>query len=257
MTSPVIAPALASLPGIRHGFFTRDGGVSTGVYEGLNCGLGSDDSRAAVIENRRRVAAHLGTSGGRLITCYQIHSADAVIATAPWTSGTVPKADAVVTATPGLAVGALAADCCPILFADPEAKVVAAAHAGWKGAVGGVVAGALAAMERLGAARHRIRAAFGPCISQASYEVGPEFQASVLARDPAAQEFFVTPAASGRAHFDLPGYVARQLAKSGVGAVENVSSCTYRDESRFYSFRRTTHRKEPDYGRQISAIVVA
>ena len=256
MTTPILASNLSRLPGIRHGFFTRAGGVSTGLYAGLNCGLGSKDDRSAVIENRSRVALALGTTAGQLLTCYQIHSATAVIATEPWTQDAMPKADAIVTAIPGLAIGALAADCCPVLFADPEAKVVATAHAGWKGAVGGVIENAITAMESLGAKRSRIRAAYGPCISLAAYEVGPEFEAAVLSVDPGAGRFFAKPTPETRAHFDLPAYVGSRLAKTGVG-VENASTCTYEDDSKFFSYRRTTHRKEADYGRQISAIVVA
>jgi polyphenol oxidase len=256
MTTPILAATLSSLPGIRHGFFTRAGGVSTGLYAGLNCGLGSKDDRSAVIENRSRVAHALGTTVDQLLTCYQIHSATAVIATEPWTQDTMPKADAIVTARRGLAIGALAADCCPILFADPDAKVVAAAHAGWKGAVGGVIENAIVTMETLGAKRSRIQAAYGPCISLKAYEVGPEFEVAVLAVDPAAGRFFAKPTPDIRAHFDLPGYVGSRLAKSGV-CVESASTCTYEDDSKFFSYRRTTHRKEADYGRQISAIVVA
>ena len=184
---PITADCLADIPGVTHGFFTREGGVSEGIYAGLNCGAGSKDDRSLVAENRRRVANLLGTDSGRLLTCYQIHSANALVVTQPWSLETMPRADGLVTNVPGLAVGAMAADCAPVLFADPEAGVVAAAHAGWKGALGGILEATVAKMEELGARRRSIRAALGPCIGPASYEVGPEFTARFIAQSPSGR----------------------------------------------------------------------
>lgn len=256
---PIEAPPLATLPGIRHGFFTREGGVSEGIYASLNCGHGSSDATEAVSENRRRVAEALGVtrpSPEAVLTVHQIHSAVAVVADGPIPRAQLPKADAVATRTPGLVVAALAADCAPVLFADPQAKVVAAAHAGWRGAVGGVTDAAIAAMERLGADRKRIVAVVGPCINQPAYEVGPEFETAFVERDPSWSRYFVRPVTGGRPHFDLPGFVADRLRAAGLAEVAQCSPCTYAHDSRFFSFRRTTHRSEPDYGRHISAIVV-
>lgn len=256
MPSPITADCLAEIPGIRHGFFTREGGVSEGIYAGLNCGFGSKDDRAHVGENRSRVARHLGTTSEHLLTCYQIHSATCVVVTQPWTPETMPRADAMATRTPGLALGALAADCAPVLFADPQARVVAAAHAGWKGALGGVLEATIATMEQLGARRDRIRAALGPCIGPDAYEVGPEFQATFAAADPASHRFFHAPRPGARAHFDLPAFVLSRLEAAGLDTTENCTTCTYASEAQLYSYRRGTHRREPDYGRQISAIVL-
>jgi hypothetical protein len=256
MLSPLTAPNLSALPGIRHGFFGRAGGVSDGIYASLNCGLGSNDVRAAVTENRARVARHLGGRAPLVVTLHQHHSGDALVVddapTAP-----LPKADAVVTRTPGLVVGALAADCAPVLLADADAGIVAAAHAGWRGAVGGVLEAAIAAMERIGARRDRIHAAVGPCINQDAYEVGPEFEAQVLALDPTNGRFFRRLAAGGRPHFDLPGYVEARLGGSGIASVVRQTPCTHRNESEFFSYRGSRRLGQPDYGRQISAIVVA
>lgn len=256
MPNPLTADCLSDLPRVAHGFFTREGGVSEGIYAGLNCGAGSKDDRVHVTENRERVARHLGTNGSSLVTCYQIHSADALIVTEPWTFATMPRADGLVTNVPGIAVGALAADCAPVLFADPEAKVVGAAHAGWKGALGGILESTIATMERLGARRSRIRAALGPCLGPQNYEVGPEFAERFVAADAANARFFRRRAESERPYFDLPGYVLDRLAVAGLDTVESCTECTYADEARLYSYRRATHRKEPDYGRQISAIVL-
>jgi YfiH family protein len=257
MPKPIQARCLKDLDGIRHGFFTREGGVSEGIYAGLNCGLGSADRREAVIENRARVARRLGAAGEHVVTLHQTHSATAHVVDGPIPRERLPRADAVVTATPGLAIGALAADCAPVLFADVAAGIVAAAHAGWRGAVAGVVEAAVAAMVELGAQRERIRAAVGPCIGPAAYEVGPEFEVDLLARDPASARFFSREAAGARPRFDLPGYVEHRLHVSGLAAVERCAPCTYRNESLFFSYRRSRARGEPDYGRQISAIVVA
>jgi polyphenol oxidase len=242
--------------GIRHGFFTKQGGVSDGMYASLNCGLGSNDDPAKVLENRARVARHLGSPKPHVVTLYQTHSATALVVDKPYPRDAVPKADAVVTRTPGLAIGALAADCNPVLFADPQAKVVAAAHAGWRGALGGILESTITAMESLGAHRTRICAAVGPCINQASYEVGPEFEAEFLKVSADYAAFFHRTSPDSRPRFDLPGFVMMRLGRVGVGTTERVALCTYENESKFFSFRRTTHRKEPDYGRQISAIMV-
>lgn len=258
--APLTAPSLAGVPNVRHGFFTREGGVSTGIYAGLNCGFGSNDHQAHVTENRTRVARHLGAASGTVLTAHQIHSATAVIVNAAIARHELPKADGLATRTPGLVLGALAADCAPVLFADGDAGVIGAAHAGWRGAVGGILEATIAAMEQLGARRNQIRAAVGPCISQPNYEVGPDFEAALLARDPAFAAFFARIGANPKPHFDLPGFVAASLARAGLLSVERQAPCTYASESDgeslFYSFRRTTHRNEPDYGRQISAIVL-
>ncbi len=257
MLSPIEAENLKNLPGIRHGFFTRQGGVSSGIYAGLNCGLGSHDESTLVIENRRRVAAHLGADHGGVVTLYQVHGAAALTVTGLVPREGLPKADAVVTATPKLAIGILTADCTPVLFADATAGVVGAAHAGWRGAVSGILESTIAEMERLGARRDRIRAAVGPTISQEAYEVGPEFEAEVVALDAANARYFRIPQPGARAHFDLPGFVAARLRASGVGSIELAAPCTRANESNFFSYRRSQSLKEADYGRQISAIVVA
>jgi len=257
MLTPYQADNLSMTPGIRHGFFTRQGGTSGGLYKTLNCGSGSKDDRVAVSDNRARVAEHLGSHHGDVQTIYQVHSADVVIADQPVSREALPKADALVTRAKGLAIGVLTADCCPVLFADPQAKVVGAAHAGWKGALGGVLEATIAAMESLGAERARISAAIGPTISQASYEVGAEFRDAFLADDAGHAKFFARGASAGKFQFDLPAFVNHKLLKSSLTRVEACAPCTYRNESLFYSYRRTTHRSEPDYGRQISAIVVA
>ena len=241
------------LPGIAHGFFGRQGGVSGGIYASLNCGPGSGDDKAHVEENRRRVQATMGAT--TLNTLYQIHSPNVATVAGAW-DGTPPLADAMVTATPGIALGILTADCAPVLFADAEARVIGAAHAGWKGALGGVLEATISAMEMLGARRARIAAAVGPCISQANYEVGPEFIARFTAEDPANARFFVPSDRAGHHRFDLEGYVAHRLRAASVDRIETLGACTYAREADFFSFRRTTHRGEKDYGREISAIVL-
>ncbi len=253
--TPIEAPEL-QLPGIAHAFFTREGGVSTGIYRGLNTGIGSKDSREAVLENRSLAARHLGTSLERLATPYQIHSADAVIVDTMWAPRLGPKADAVVTRHAGIAVGIGAADCGPILFADPVARIVGAAHAGWKGALGGVLESTVAAMESLGATRANITAVLGPTISANAYEVGPEFSARFVEAEPKNARFFRPSSRDGHSMFDLPAYVVARLKAAGVATVGNLALCTYADEARFYSYRRATHRGEPDYGRLLSAIVL-
>jgi purine-nucleoside/S-methyl-5'-thioadenosine phosphorylase / adenosine deaminase len=257
MLEPIEAASLAGLPGIRHGFFTRVGGVSEGIYAGLNCGPGSSDAPANVAENRVRVVRHLGGNHSDVVTLYQIHSGDALVVDAPVAADARPKADAVVTNTPGLVVGVLTADCAPVLFADPEAKVVGAAHAGWRGAVSGVLEAAIAAMEGIGARRNRIVAAIGPAINQVSYEVGPDFEEALLKSCPSNGMFLARKSPHERAHFDLPGFAEMRLRAAGIGKIEQQSACTYANDSLFFSFRRSQHRSEPDYGRQISAIVVA
>lgn len=252
----VRAESLSGLSDISHGFFTRQGGVSTGIYGALNCGLGSNDDPHLVRQNRARVAQALGAGGSSVLTLHQVHSATALVVDAPFAPGKLPRADALVTRTPGLVIGALAADCTPVLFADPEARIVAAAHAGWRGALGGILEAAIEAMIGIGASRRHIRAAIGPCINQSAYEVGPEFEAEFLSADPGNGRFFARPATGARARFDLPGYVEHRLSRTGIGAVERRSFCSYENESRFFSYRRSTRRKEPDYGRQISAIVL-
>ncbi len=252
-----IEAAPLRLPGVAHAFFTREGGVSTGIYRGLNTGIGSNDSREAVLENRARAARHIGAAPENLATPHQVHSADAVVVEAVWTSGHGPKADAVVTNRPGIAVGVGAADCGPVLFAEPQARVVAAAHAGWKGAFIGILESTIAAMERLGASREKIVAVLGPTISADAYEIGPEFSARFIAADAGNERFFRPSSRAGHSMFDLPAYIVARLEAAGLSAVGNLGLCTYADEARFYSFRRATHRGEPDYGRLLSAITLA
>ncbi|WP_448662248.1 peptidoglycan editing factor PgeF [Sphingomonas sp. CJ20] len=244
-----------ALDGVAHGFLGRRGGASTGVHAGLNVGTGSSDDPAVIAENRRRAADAI-LPGARLATVFQVHSADAVTVIAPFEERLRPRADALVTNQPGLLLGILTADCAPVLFADREAGVVAAAHAGWKGAIGGVTDSTLVAMETLGARRDRIAAAIGPCIARASYEVDTGFFRRFAEADPANERFF----ADGRPEhfqFDLEAYVAHRLAAAGVRTVEMLGRDTYADADRFYSYRRATHRGEPDYGRQISIIGIA
>lgn len=239
-------------PRVVHAFFGRDGGVSEGIYAGLNCGQGSNDDRDHVAENRRRVAAHFGTLPEKLCTLYQVHSPDVVVVHTPTQAH--HKADAMVTTMPGLVLGILTADCAPVLFADAEAGVIAAAHAGWKGAVGGVVENTVMAMLKLGARRERIVAAIGPCIAQASYEVGPDMIEALTKQDPANTQFLLPNARRGYAQFDLQGFVAKQLRAAGLHSITPLAMDTYANEAQFFSFRRTTHRGELDYGRHISCI---
>ncbi len=252
---PILAPALQALsPTISHGFFTREGGVSEGLYAGLNVGLGSSDERPRVEENRRRVAAWFGLPVERLATQHQVHSPDVVTLL---DADDLPRrqADAMVTAVPGLILGVLSADCGPILFADPEARVVGAAHAGWKGALDGVLEATVDSMETLGAKRENIVAVLGPSIAQPDYEVGPEFEARFVAQDPAYVRYFTPSGREGHFLFDLPALTIDRLQAMGVQA-SSLGLSTYPDEKLFYSYRRTTHRREPDYGRQISAIAI-
>jgi YfiH family protein len=241
-----------ALNGIAHGFLGRRGGVSQGLYAGLNVGPGSDDDPATIAENRR-LAAEAVLPDSILLTPYQIHSADCITVLGQWDEALRPHADALVTDRPGLALGILTADCAPVLLADREAQVIGAAHAGWKGAIGGVTDSTLLAMEALGARRDRIVAAIGPCIARASYEVDDGFQRRFEQGDPENERFFA-PGREGHARFDLEAYVAHRLAIAGVRTVEAMGLDTYADENRFFSFRRATHRSEPGYGRQISII---
>jgi hypothetical protein len=244
ITSDALAP-------VQHGFFTRKGGASSGIFAGLNCGPGSTDQADVVAINRARVANAMGIEVAQLLTVHQVHSADVVVVDGPLT--TRPRADAMVTRTPGTALGILTADCQPVLFADARAGVIGAAHAGWRGVKDGVLEATLDAMEGLGAARADITAIIGPCISQAAYEVGPEFLETFLEDDPAHARFFAN-GAGDRALFDLPAYGLSRLRAAGVGHAEWTRHCTYGDEARFFSYRRTTHRNEADYGRLIAVI---
>lgn len=247
LTSPLLA-------GARHGFFTRRGGASSGIYAGLNCGPGSADQREAVALNRARVAGALGVAPARLLSLHQVHGTEVAVAgPAGWPGSERPRADAAVTADPSVAISVLTADCAPVLLHDPEARVAGAAHAGWRGAADGVIEATLAAMERLGARRAAIRAAVGPTISQRAYEVGPEFLDRFLAEEDGSERYFV-PGSGDRLLFDLPGFVLGRLRAAGVADAEWIGACTYSDPERFFSYRRATHAGEPDYGRLISAI---
>lgn len=245
---PVTSPLLA---GVKHGFFTRSGGASSGVYEGLNCGGGSGDQAEIVALNRARVAEEMGVDPAALVAVHQVHSADAVTVDGPTRAR--PRADALVTATRGVALSILSADCQPVLFAEREAGVIGAAHAGWRGALDGVLEATLDAMERLGAERARIRAVIGPSISQRAYEVGEEFLERFMDEDTRNGRHFVNGAGPGKYQFDLVGFGLARLRMAGVEA-EWTGHCTYSEPARFYSFRRATHRGEADYGRLISAI---
>ncbi len=253
---PIEAAELAGLDGIRHGFFTREGGASGGIYASLNCGFGSDDDPASVAENRSRAAAILNAAAGSLITAYQVHGTDVVPVDSPWQPGEAPHADAMVTARRGIALGILTADCAPVLFADREAGVIGACHAGWRGALAGVTDATVAAMEALGAGRDRIRAAVGPCIGAASYEVGPEFPQLFIAQDSASIRFFAAAPRHGHFMFDLEGYVHARLTAAGLAAAGASGMDNCADENRLFSYRRATLRGEPDFGRGLSAIML-
>ena len=252
----MIASDALALDGISHGFFTRQGGHSTGLFDSLNCGMGSGDDKHTVLKNRATVAGKLGIAPDCLLSAWQVHSPDAVVVSEPWQGEDRPRVDALVTRTPGLGLGVLTADCGPVLFADPQAKVIGAAHAGWKGALTGVTAKTLAAMEEQGADRANVTAVIGPMISRAAYEVGPEFPGRFTDADPANARYFTPSARAGHFMFDLPAYLADRLRAEGVGTVVNLSLCTFSDEARFFSYRRATHRNEKDYGRLISAIAL-
>lgn len=251
------APSLAGQPGIRHAFFTRLGGVSDGFYASLNGGLGSHDEPSRVAENRRRMAEQLGVPASHLVSLYQVHSAEVAVIEGPMALADRPRADAMVTRVPNLALGIATADCGPILFADPVGRVVGAAHAGWKGALTGVIAATVEAMVRLGSRRSDIVAVLGPTISQPAYEVGEDFRSRFSAEVPGSDVYFSEGAREGHAQFDLPGFIARRLGEAGIEKASALGLCTYADPERFFSYRRTTHRGEADYGRLISAISLA
>jgi YfiH family protein len=249
------SPLLSAIAGIRHAFFTREGGVSQGLYAGLNGGVGSKDDPAHVAENRRRMAEAMGVAPKQFLTVFQTHSPDVAVATEPWDAASRPRADAIVTRTEGLAIGVTTADCGPILFADPVARVIGAAHAGWKGAFSGVLESTIAEMEKLGATRANIVAAIGPLIRQKSYEVSEEFVARFIAVDAGNKSYFTPATRDGHAMFDLAGFIRNRLENAGLSTIDDIGIDTYSDD-RFYSYRRTTHRNEPDYGRHVHAIAL-
>ncbi len=242
------------LAGVAHGFFTRRGGVSEGVYRSLNGGIGSNDDRDRVAENRRRMAAHLGVN--HLLIAYQVHSADALVVDKPFPADARPRCDGLVTKTRGFGLGVTGADCGIVLLADAERQVIAAVHAGWKGALGGILEATLLQMEKLGARRHAIAAALGPTIGPKSYEVGEEFFERFVGVAKDYAEFFMPAARAGHFHFDLPGFIGVRLAKAGIAHFEDLGIDTYADEARCFSYRRSVHRSEPDYGRLVAAIAL-
>jgi YfiH family protein len=249
------SPLLSAIPGLRHAFFTREGGVSDGIYQSLNAGLGSQDDPARIAENRRRMAEQMAVTPEHFLSLHQTHSPDVVVASGPWENASRPRADALVTRTDGLAIGVTAADCGPVLFVDPTARVIGAAHAGWKGALTGVVESTIEAMEKLGADRSGIVAAIGPLIRQHSYEVGGEFVERFIEADAENASFFIPSAREGHAMFDLAGFIRMRLENAGVLMIDDLGVDTYADE-RFFSYRRSVHRKEPDYGRHVHAIAL-
>ena len=251
----ITSPDLAAESGIRHAFFTREGGVSGGIYASLNGGLGSSDDKAAIAENRARMARHLAVEPSHLVSLWQVHSPDVAVVTGPW-QGERPKADAMVTVSRDVALGISTADCGPILFADAEARVIGAAHSGWKGAFSGVVGATVTEMEKLGARRERILAVLGPTISAKAYEVGPEFVERFRAENATYGRFFTASERAAHMMFDLPAFIALKAQEAGIGRFVDLALCTYGDEARFFSYRRTTNRGEPDYGRLISAIAL-
>ncbi len=254
--TPITDSGLASLRGVRHGFFTRLGGVSGGIYTSLNIGFGSDDDKSSVTENRRRTMEALGLPEKALTTTYQVHSATAVRAVTPWAHADAPEADGLVTNTPGVALGIATADCAPVLFADEKAGVIGACHAGWKGAHGGISDATISAMEELGARRADIIAVVGPCIAQPSYEVGAEFRASFLDLNTAYDRFFKPGVRPDKFQFDLPGFVTSKLVDAGVAQAGWLGRDTKAEEDEFFSYRRTTLNGEKDYGRLLSAIAL-
>jgi polyphenol oxidase len=249
------SPLLSAIPGLRHAFFSRDGGVSDDIYASLNGGLGSNDDPAKVAENRRRMAEQMGVAPEHLLSVHQVHSPDAVVATDPWPGGVRPRADAIVTRSEGLAIAVTTADCGPILLVDPNARVIGAVHAGWKGALTGILESTVEAMEKLGAERSGIVAAIGPLIRQHSYEVGGEFVDRFTETDAENALFFLPSVREGHAMFDLAGFIRTRLENAGVLMIDDIGVDTYSDE-RCYSYRRSVHRKEPDYGRHVHAIVL-
>jgi len=249
------SPLLSAIPGLRHAFFTRDGGVSEGIYASLNGGIGSNDDPANVAENRRRMAEQMGVTPKHFLSVHQTHSPNVVVTSGPWQGPSRPLADAIVTRTEGLAIAATAADCGPILLVDPNARVIGAVHAGWKGALTGIVESTVDAMEKLGAERSSIVAAIGPLIRQHSYEVGGEFVERFIEADAENALFFIPAAREDHAMFDLAGFIRMRLENTGVLMIDDIGVDTYSDE-RFYSYRRSVHRKEPDYGRHVHAIAL-
>ncbi|HVC56734.1 MAG TPA: peptidoglycan editing factor PgeF [Stellaceae bacterium] len=257
ITLSVLAALAGGDPPIRHAFFTRVGGVSEGIYASLNCGFGSRDAPQKVGRNRAIAAAQLGVMPQRLVSCHQVHGTATVTVERPWRHGENPRADGMVCGVPGIALGVLAADCAPVLFADPAARVIGAAHGGWRGALAGIMEATVAAMTALGAEPARIRAAIGPCIAQPSYEVGAEFVAAFAAADHDSGGFFRPAARPTHALFDLPGYIAHRLARLGLAAIEQAPHDTAVEETLFFSYRRACHRGETDYGRGLAAIALA
>jgi polyphenol oxidase len=250
------AGLLNEIAGVTHGFFTREGGTSQGLFSSLNCGFGSGDDLEIVARNRALVAGSMGVEPDRLLTLYQEHSPKVITVSEPWRRESAPLADAMVTKERGIALGALTADCAPVIFADGRARIVGIAHAGWKGALNGVTDATIRAMEKLGADRAAIVAAIGPAISAAVYEVGPEFHGRFLEADPANEAFFRPAPKPQHWLFDLPNYLLARLRRSGIGRAEDLALCTYDDEQRFFSYRRATHRNESHYGRLISAVAI-
>ncbi len=250
------APALIRAKGVRHAFFTREGGVSGGLYQSLNCGFGSDDDPANVAENRRRVCGALDVSAKALVTPYQVHGTNVVVVGQPWSHDAAPRADGMVTCVPGIALGILTADCAPVLFADRDAGVIGACHAGWRGALDGIIDATLTAMNGLGARRSHICAAIGPCIAQISYQVGPEFRDRFLAADADNDEFFEGDD-EGRYRFDLPGFVFERLNRAEIADASWIELDSCIEDQRLFSYRRSTHKGEADFGRGLSAIVLA
>jgi hypothetical protein len=257
MVPALQAVSLSALDGIRHAFFTRAGGVSSGVYATLNSGIGSQDAAVNVAENRARMAATMGVAPEHLLTAYQMHSPTVMLVERPWSTDERPRADAMVTRLRGVALGISTADCGPILFADATARVIGGAHAGWRGALSGVIEATVDAMERIGADRRRMVAVLGPTISQPNYEVGPELIERFVAADAGNAQYLVSSVRAGHAHFDLPGYIIARLRGAAVATVENIDRCTYAEPEHFYSYRRATHQDDADYGRHINAIALA
>ncbi|MEM9619206.1 MAG: peptidoglycan editing factor PgeF [Pseudomonadota bacterium] len=249
------APGLAKCANVSHGFFGRAGGVSSGIYTSLNTGPGSEDSKANVVRNRSRCAEVIGASSDHLLTVYQVHSPEVVTVERPWTSAP-PKADGMVTSTPGLAIGVLAADCMPWLLADPEAGVIGAAHAGWRGALSGVLENTVTAMENLGAVRERIRAAIGPCLRQPNFEVGLDLVEEFISRHPQSERFFAPGVSTEKRQFDLVAFGAWRLRESGVTRIDDLGICTLGAPEAYFSYRNSRRREEPDYGRNLSAIAL-
>jgi YfiH family protein len=250
------AGLLNEVAGIAHGFFTREGGTSAGLFSSLNCGFGSGDDLDTVARNRALVADVIGVASDRLLTLYQEHSPRVIAVSKPWRRESAPVADAMVTKEPGIALGALTADCAPVIFAEGQARIIGIAHAGWKGAVSGITDATIGAMEELGADRASIVAAIGPAISAAVYEVGPEFHQRFLETDAANEAFFRPTAKPQHWLFDLPGYLMARLRRSGIGKADDLALCTYDDERRFFSYRRATHRNQSHYGRLISVVAI-